>query len=214
MPPVTAARSGGAIGGGGGGGGGGVVSTCQPLPGTCVLIAKLQGAGKIAVTGQIRFERSPTGIRVTGTLQPNGLGTAARSYYAIALDSPSGSPIVGYAARGEFDLFASPLTQTVTFESLPGDGLLSHTPNVNPVSPSYIQLLQNFGGQQNMFLVDSSAPSPAVLALFAAVHAGSSVHFATLADPCAFGTVPCSPVGTPYVPIAFVWDMAPIGTLQ
>ena len=195
----------GGTGGGGTGGGGGTVSACQPLPGTCVLNAKLQSTslGKVApLTGQVRFERSSAGMRLTGSFNPGGL--VCICYYALVLDTPAGSTVVGYAARGTFPAGS----QTITLEPIGGDGLLSQTPNVNPVAQSWIDLLQRNGQRTNLFLTDAAPPSADVLALLLAVHAGSSVHLAVLDAPPDWDFI------SMYIPVARVWDMGSIGTLQ
>ncbi|MEA2722203.1 MAG: hypothetical protein QOJ39_4067 [Candidatus Eremiobacteraeota bacterium] len=189
---------GGAAGGGGGGGGGGGAAACQPLPGTCVLNATIALPARFAgLRGQIRFERSPTRMAVTGTIEPGGFGPT--SYAAILIDTPAGTIApLGYAARGVMD----PLTGVVTLEILPGDGLFSQTPNAAPVDPRFTQL----NGTGWSFLSDPTPPSPDVLALFAAVKSGSSVRIAALGVPGR--TCPCPPPG-PVVPGLLQYDVPP-----
>jgi hypothetical protein len=150
-----------------------------------------------SLTAQIRFERSPARMAVTGTIVPGGFGPS--SYFAILVDTPAGtlSP-VGYAARGVID----PLTRTVTLETLPGDGLFSQTPNAAPIDPRF----QGFGFTGWSFISDATPPSPEVLALFAAVKSGSSVRIAALGVPG--GTCPCPPPG-PVVPAVSQFDLPP-----
>ncbi|HEV2641099.1 MAG TPA: hypothetical protein VGT98_00255 [Candidatus Elarobacter sp.] len=196
-------QSGGTGGGGGGAtGGGGVASTCQPLPGTCVLNATIALASRVGgLKGQIRFERSPTRMAVTGTLQPGN--TLPNSYYAILVDTGTGVPgaPLAYAARGVMD----PQTKTVTLETIPGDGLFSQTPNAMPVDPNFIPD-RVFGVPGWSFISDPTPPSADTLALFAAVQAGSSVRIATLGVP---GQIcPCPPPG-PVVPALLQYDLPP-----
>jgi hypothetical protein len=200
-----AGGGGGGIAGGGGGGGGGA-PVCEPLPGTCVLNASINLPARVGgLKGQIRFERSPVRMAVTGTIEPGGFGPS--SYFAILVDTApgiTGAP-VGYAARGVMN----PQTKIVTLETLPGDGLYSQTPNAAPIDPNF-NLFQAFGGAGWSFLVDPTPPSPAVLALFAAVQSGSSVRIATLGVPG--GICPCPPPG-PVIPAVLQYDLSP-GTLK
>jgi hypothetical protein len=198
------AGGGGATGGGGGGaaGGGGGAAVCQPLPGTCVLNATIAlPAHSGGTKGQIRFERSPTRMAVTGTLQPGGFNPS--SYFAILVDTMPGivTAPVGYAARG----IMNPQTRTVTLETIPGDGLFSQTPNAMPIDPNF-NALQAFGGAAWSFITDPTPPSADVVALFEAVQAGSSVHIATLGIPGQ--TCPC-PAPGPVVPAILQYDLAP-----
>jgi hypothetical protein len=187
---------GGGGGGGvpGGGGGGGAPAACQPLPGTCVLNATITLPARLGgFQGQIRFERSPSRVAVTGTLQP-GIGFI-NHYITILIDSPLlGTPgaITGYAARGYQDQFG-----TVTLETIPGDGLWSQTPNAMPLNPIF----------SSLFLVDPTPPSPEVIALFAAVHSGSSVRLGSIGVPSQ--TCPCPPPGTPTIPGMNFYDVPP-----
>jgi hypothetical protein len=203
------AGGGGAAGGGGGGiggGGGGGAAVCQPLPGTCVLNATINLPAHVGgLKGQIRFERSPARMAVTGTIEPGSFGPS--SYFAILVDTAPGIPgaAVGYAARGVMN----PQTKIVTLETLPGDGLFSQTPNAMPIDPNFNQA-QAFGGAGWSFLADPTPPSAAVLALFAAVQPGSSVRIATLGVPGQ--TCPC-PAPGPVVPAVLQYDLAP-GTLK
>jgi hypothetical protein len=195
---------GGAAGGGaaGGGGGGGAAATCQPLPGTCVLNATIALSSRVGgLKGQIRFERSPTRMAVTGTLQPGT--TLPNSYYVILLDSGGGvfGVPLGYAARGVMN----PQTKTVTLESIPGDGLFSQTPNAMPVDPNFKPGLA-FGDPAWSFLVDPTPPAADVLALFAAVQSGSSVRISTLGIPGQ--TCPC-PAPGPVIPAIVQYDLPP-----
>src|SRR5665213_3501539 len=214
-PPADGSRSvqsGGAAGGGGapgggggaaGGGGGGAPATCQPLPGTCVLNATITLPARLGgFQGQIRFERSTARMAVTGTLQP-GIGFANR-YITILLDSPLGpNGVVGYAARGFPDQFGS-----VTLESIPGDGLYSQTPNAMPVNPLFNgDPAQSGSPLRTTFLVDPTPPSPDVVALFAAVHSGSSVRLGALGAPSQ--NCPCPPLGTPTIPGMLFFDVPP-----
>ncbi|MDQ6942070.1 MAG: hypothetical protein M3169_06075 [Candidatus Eremiobacteraeota bacterium] len=195
-----ATQSGGPAGGGGAtGGGGGGAAVCQPLPGTCVLNATINLPAHVGgLKGQIRFERSPARMAVTGTLQPGNF--APTSYFVILIDTAPGvfGVPIGYAARGVMDS----ATKTVTLETLPGDGLFSQTPNAMPIDP-------RFNGFQNTgwsFISDPTPPSPDVVALFAAVQAGSSVRIAALGVPG--GTCPCPPPG-PVVPAVLQYDLPP-----
>ena len=195
------AGGGGATGGGGGAGGGGA-ALCQPLPGTCVLNATIAlPAHSGGTRGQIRFERSPTRMAVTGTLQPGGFSPA--SYFAILIDTMPGiaGVPVGYAARG----IVNPQTRTVTLETIPGDGLFSHSPNGMPIDPNF-SAPQAFGGAAWSFRTDPTPPSADVVALFEAVQAGSSVHIATLGIPGQ--TCPC-PAPGPVVPAIVQYDLPP-----
>jgi hypothetical protein len=197
-----AAGGGGAVGGGGGaaggGGAGGGAAACQPLPGTCVLNATISLPARFAgLRGQLRFERSPARMALTGTIAPGGFGPT--SYFAILIDTPAGtSAPLGYAARGVMD----PLTQVVTLETLPGDGLFSQTPNAAPVDPRFTAL----NGSGWSFISDPTPPSPDVLALFAAVKSGSSVRIASLGVPGQ--TCPCPQPG-PVVPGLLQYDVPP-----
>ncbi|MDB5071676.1 MAG: hypothetical protein JWM87_2787 [Candidatus Eremiobacteraeota bacterium] len=197
-----ATGGGGAVGGGGGatggGGGGGGAATCQPLPGTCVLNATMALPARFgSLTAQIRFERSPARMAVTGTIVPGGFGPS--SYFAILVDTPPGTAPVGYAARGVID----PSTRTVTLETLPGDGLFSQTPNAAPVDPRFNL---TFFAPGWSFISDPTPPSPEVLALFAAVKSGSSVRIAALGVPGQ--TCPC-PAPGPVVPAVLQFDLPP-----
>jgi len=202
-----ATQSGGLPGGGGGGtagggGGGGGAATCQPLPGTCVLNASINFPARFGnLKGQIRFERSPARMAVTGTLQPGGFGPS--SYFAILVDTAPGIPgaPIGYAARGVMDS----ATKTVTLETLPGDGLFSQTPNAMPIDPRFNQA-QAFGGAAWSFVVDPSPPSADVVALFEAVQSGSSVRIGTLGVPGQ--TCPC-PAPGPVIPAVLQYDIPP-----
>ena len=196
------AGGGGATGGGGGGavggGGGGGAATCQPLPGTCVLNASINLPARFGgLKGQIRFERSPARMAMTGTLQPGGFGPS--SYFAILVDTAPGLPgAVGYAARGVMN----PSTKTVTLETLPGDGLFSQTPNAMPIDPGFI----GFGVSGWSFISDATPPSPDVVALFEAVQSGSSVRIAALGIPGQ--TCPC-PAPGPVAPAIVQFDVPP-----
>jgi hypothetical protein len=158
-----------------------------------VLPARFAG-----LRAQIRFERSPARMAVTGAIEPGGFGPS--SYFAILVDTPAGtlSPI-GYAARGVID----PLTQVVTLETLPGDGLFSQTPNAAPIDPRF---KQTFGVPGWSFISDPTPPSPEVLALFAAVKSGSSIRIGTLGVPGQ--TCPC-PAPGPVVPAILQYDLPP-----
>jgi hypothetical protein len=197
----AAGGGGGAAGGGGGAaGGGGGAAICQPLPGTCVLNATINLPAHVGgLKGQIRFERSPARMAVTGTLQPGSFGPS--SYFAIVVDTAPGifGAPVGYAARGVMNS----QTKTVTLETLPGDGLFSHTPNAAPVDPRFNL---TFFAPGWSFISDPAPPSPEVLALFAAVKSGSSVRIAALGVPG--GTCPCPPPG-PVVPAVMQFDLPP-----
>jgi hypothetical protein len=201
--PGGGGGGGGAPGGGGGaaggGGGGGGAATCQPLPGTCVLNASLNFPARFGgLKGQIRFERSPARMAVTGTIEPGGFGP--NSYFVVLVDTSPGFAPVGYAARGVMN----PQTKIVTLETLPGDGLYSQTPNAMPVDPRF-NVAQTFGPGWS-FLVDPSPPSPDVLALFEAVQSGSSVRIGVLGVPGQ--TCPCPPPG-PVVPAVVQFDLPP-----
>jgi hypothetical protein len=198
-----AAGGGGGVAGGGGGvaggGGGGGASTCQPLPGTCVLNATINPPARFGgIKGQIRFERSPARMAVTGTLQPGAF--APSSYFVILVDTPAGVPGVpiGYAARGVMNV----QTKTVTFETIPGDGLFSQTPNAMPVDPNFAQ---TFGGGWS-FISDPTPPSADVVALFEAVQSGSSVRIGTLGVPGQ--SCPC-PAPGPVIPAISQYDIPP-----
>ena len=196
--PGGGGGGGGGVAGGGGGGGGGA-SVCQPLPGTCVLNATIAPPARFGgIRGQIRFERSPTRMAVTGTIQPGNF--APSSYFAILIDTSPGvlSPI-GYAARGVMN----PQTKTVTLETLPGDGLFAQTPNAMPIDPNFNQ---TFGVPGWSFISDPTPPSADVVALFEAVQSGSSVRIATLGVPGQ--TCPC-PAPGPVVPAILQYDIPP-----
>ena len=190
-------QSGGAPGGGGGGGG---AATCQPLPGTCVLNATIALSSRVGgLSGQIRFERSPTRMAVTGTLHPGT--TLPNAYYAILVDSGTPGVTLGYAARGVMN----PQTKVVTLETIPGDGLFSQTPNAMPVDSNFVPD-RVFGVPGWSFVSDPTPPLPEALALFAAVQSGSSVRIATLGVP---GQIcPCPPPG-PVVPALLQYDLPP-----
>lgn len=208
-PAGRAIESGGTTSGGGGttSGGGGTTSggggttTCNPLPGTCVLNATIAVPIRFGtMTGQIRFERSPSRMAVTGTLAP-GTTFSPNSYFAVLIDTPTGTIApIGYAARGVTD----PVTGIVAFEVLPGDGLFSQTPNSAPVDPNFNASLALGAGWS--FVSDPTPPSPAVLALFQAVKSGSSVRIGTLA--VQGQTCPC-PAPGPVVPAILQYDIPP-----
>jgi hypothetical protein len=193
------AAGGGGLAGGGGAGGGGAAA-CQPLPGTCVLNATIALPARFGnLKGQIRFERSPARMAVSGTIEPGGF--APSSYFAILVDTAPGLPgvPVGYAARGVMN----PQTKIVTLETLPGDGLFSQTPNAMPIDPRFNQ---TFGGAGWSFVSDPTPPSADVVALFAAVQPGSSVRIGTLGVPGQ--TCPC-PAPGPVVPAVLQYDVPP-----
>ena len=201
---TTSGGGGGTTSGGGGGtsgGGGGGTATCNPLPGTCVLNATIAVPIRFGtMTGQIRFERSPTRMAVTGTMD-RGTIFSPNAYFAVLIDTPTGTIApIGYAARGVMD----PLTRIVTFETLPGDGLFSQTPNSAPVDPNFKASLALGSGWS--FVSDPTPPSPSVVALFEAVKSGSSVRIGTLGVP--EQTCPC-PAPGPVVPAILQYDIPP-----
>jgi hypothetical protein len=213
--------------GGPGGAGGGAASptpapsACQPLPGTCVLTAQMVSVTSNKPLGLIQFERSPQRMDVTTTINVPGAGPPPqiisdvvqthREYTGILVspflvNEPGiGQAYRGYAGRGLFDTHGS-----LVLESLPGDGLFSHTPNYLPEDPAILayriaglSLLEPPGQLPAAIAVAEAnpayptiqtPPTADVLAAFEGTHAGSTAYLITVVEQAAdhAGIIPAS----------------------
>jgi len=171
--------------------------------------------------GQIRFERSPQRMDVTTTINVPGAGPPPqiiadvvqthREYTGI-LVSPFlvsepgvGQAYRGYAGRGLFDTHGS-----LVLEPLPGDGLLSHTPNFLPEDPAILAyriagltLLEPpsvlpaaiaLSEANPAYPIIQTPPTADVFAAFAGTHAGSTAYMITVVEQTAAhaGIIPAS----------------------